>query len=95
VGARDDGADDFGRLKVSLLFYIENTSGKVLQAAAKIIYARICFANPNTPNMKSNKTDKIMQEYGKRARALLRLFYSVSFERYVARRRCQLFLREL
>jgi len=33
-----------------------------LQAGAKIIYAGICFANPNTSNMESNKSDKIMQE---------------------------------
>jgi len=49
-----------------LLFYIETTSEKVLQAGVKIIYARICFANLNFLNMEAIKPDKIMQEYGKR-----------------------------
>jgi hypothetical protein len=49
VNARDGDADDFGRLKTSSLFYIETTSVKVLQVEREIIYARICFAKPNTP----------------------------------------------
>jgi hypothetical protein len=49
-----------------LLFYIENTSGKVLQAGVKTVYAKICFASPNKPDMESNESDKVMQEYGKR-----------------------------
>lgn len=37
-----------------------------MQAGTKTIYARICFANPNLPNMGSNEHDKLMQIYGKR-----------------------------
>ncbi len=37
-----------------------------MQAEPKIIYARICLANPNLPNMESNEHDKLMQIYGKR-----------------------------
>jgi hypothetical protein len=35
VGARVGDADDFGRLKMSSLFYIGNTSQKVLQAGGE------------------------------------------------------------
>jgi hypothetical protein len=66
VGARVGGADEFERLRMSSLFYIGNTSLRVLQAEERIIYARICFANLNLPNMETDKTDKIMQEFGKR-----------------------------
>ncbi len=37
-----------------------------MQVELKIIYARICFANPNLPNMESNEHDQLMQIYGKR-----------------------------
>ncbi len=37
-----------------------------MQAESKIIYARICFADPNLPNMEANEDDKLMQVYGKR-----------------------------
>ena len=37
-----------------------------MQAGAETIYARICFANPNKPNMESNEKDKLMEIYGKR-----------------------------
>ena len=37
-----------------------------MQAAVKIIYARICFANLNLPNMEPNESDVIKQQYGKR-----------------------------
>jgi hypothetical protein len=66
VGARDGDADESGQSRISLLFYIENTSGKVLQAGVKTVYAKICFASPNKPDMESNESDKVMQEYGKR-----------------------------